>query len=301
MFERGEEMKKIALLAALILLFSFSFASSTIVVKHETITVDSPQDIMPLDTSKEAAYSIMYNVTPNLKLSKLPAAQRTQYFIYLMVPNIILAKNSISENRHFITSKEKSYIKGTISNKDKKRIDNLFLLFQVQNQDFSELKFRLVTPPVDLILAQAALESGWGTSRFFVQGNNAFGLHAFNDSTPSIQSIGNPNTQVMKFKTLEQCIEQYFITLSTNSNYDSFRNALNSPLSTNTPYLLSQLGAYSILGADLYSEMLLNVINQNTLSQYNNYVLIHHDIYYSYYFRKFLRWFTLLWIVGETY
>ncbi|MCX5774499.1 MAG: hypothetical protein NTX05_07840 [Fusobacteria bacterium] len=64
-------MKKIALLAALILLFSFSFASSTIVVKHETITVDSPQDIMPLDTSKEAAYSIMYNVTPNLKLSKL--------------------------------------------------------------------------------------------------------------------------------------------------------------------------------------------------------------------------------------
>jgi len=294
-------MKKIALFLILLLFFSFSFASSPIVVKHQTITVDSPDDIMPLDSSKQAAYSIMYNVTPSLNLAKIPASQRTQLFINLMLPNILLAKKSIAENHHFVDTKEKSYQNGTISDTDKKRIDGLFSEFQVQNQDFAELKFRLITPPVDLVLAQAALESGWGTSRFFTQGNNAFGLHAFNDSTPSIQSLGNPDAQVVKFKTLEQCIEYYFVTLSTNSNYGSFINSLNSPLGNNTPFLLSQLGAYSILGADLYSEMIMNVINQNNLSQYNNYVLIHHNIYYSYYFRKFLRWFTLLWVVGEPF
>ena len=80
--------------------------------------------------------------------------------------------------------------------------------------------------PRKLLLAQAALESNYGRSRYAKEGNNLMGIYQFKNLHTGMTPRGNPNAtfRVAKFKSKCQSIEYYMNLLNTKDAYVSFRN-----------------------------------------------------------------------------
>jgi Bax protein len=88
------------------------------------------------------------------------------------------------------------------------------------------LKRRIDFVPIDLVLAQSANESAWGTSRFVIMGNALFGQQTFSQDFPGIIPYNRrPGTKhsVEKFKSVRQSVRSYINNLNTHPAYLAFR------------------------------------------------------------------------------
>lgn len=80
--------------------------------------------------------------------------------------------------------------------------------------------------PYEMITAQAALESGWGTSRFAVDGNNLFGIRVFNKDYPHMLPLGMPKWKgwgVRIFATKCESVKEYVRLMNEHPAYEKFR------------------------------------------------------------------------------
>ena len=79
--------------------------------------------------------------------------------------------------------------------------------------------------PIELIIAQAAHESGWGKSRFAVEGNNLFGIRTWNPEDPQLKAKGAPDALwgLRSYKSWCNSIAHYLHILNTYPAYESFR------------------------------------------------------------------------------
>jgi Bax protein len=123
--------------------------------------------------------------------------------------------------------------------------------------------------PVSIVLAQAAMESAWATSRFFVEANNVFGVWSFDPNEPRIaagEKRGDKTVYVKQYKTLEAAIRDYYRTLARGEKFAQFR-ALR--LTTDDPFkLIVKLDGYSEKGA-VYGEELAAIIRRNEFQQHD--------------------------------
>ena len=80
--------------------------------------------------------------------------------------------------------------------------------------------------PRKLLLAQAALESNYGRSRYAKEGNNLMGIYQFKNLHNGMTPRDNPNApfRVARFKSKCHSIEYYMNLLNTKDSYKSFRN-----------------------------------------------------------------------------
>ena len=81
--------------------------------------------------------------------------------------------------------------------------------------------------PMEMIVAQAALESGWGTSRFAKEGNNLFGIRTYDDKIPHMLIAGAkkwPGWGVRIFPTKCQGVQYFVNLLNTHPAYEEFRD-----------------------------------------------------------------------------
>ncbi len=72
------------------------------------------------------------------------------------------------------------------------------------------------THPVSIVLAQAAIESAWGESRFFKKGNNIFGMWSYNRKEPRMRARETRNGKpvyLKKYRSLSDAIDDYFVTM----------------------------------------------------------------------------------------
>jgi Bax protein len=122
--------------------------------------------------------------------------------------------------------------------------------------------------PPDLALAQAAKESGWGRSRFALEGNNLFGQWCYEPGcglVPSSRSAGEQH-EVAAFDSVDQAIRRYMNNLNTHERYSTFREkraelrASDRPLSG--PALVPGLLGYSERG-EVYLDELQAMMRQN--------------------------------------
>jgi Bax protein len=90
-----------------------------------------------------------------------------------------------------------------------------------------ELLRRVDIVPPSLALTQAALESGWGTSRFAQEGNALFGQKAFNDSVDSLLSRHKKPADVHRYRSydsLMSAVRSYVHNLNSHPAYGEFRS-----------------------------------------------------------------------------
>jgi Bax protein len=103
--------------------------------------------------------------------------------------------------------------------------DDLYKKYDVEVGDVEELLKRVDVVPASLVMAQAALESGWGTSRFARKGNNFFGMRTYNMDAKGIDPKQADGFKVMVFNNIGASVRAYMKNLNTHSAYKALRNA----------------------------------------------------------------------------
>ncbi len=128
--------------------------------------------------------------------------------------------------------------------------------------------------PVSLLLAQGALESAWGTSRFAQKANNLFGQWCFKTGcglVPLSRNVGTTH-EVAKFITVNAAIRAYLLNLNRLNTYQQLRLIREQLRQANKPLtgkaLAAGLERYSERGEE-YIKEIRSVINYNKLEVFN--------------------------------
>ena len=128
--------------------------------------------------------------------------------------------------------------------------------------------------PNSIALAQAANESGWGSSRFATEYNALFGEYTYDSKAGIVRFEREEGKKhlVRYFKTLDKSVESYFININSHFAYDKFRKLRkifrdkNNSFSVNL--LVDKLDAYA--EDDEYVNTIISIIHHNKLTQYDN-------------------------------
>jgi len=213
-----------------------------------------------------------YIYTKVISLHKLPVKEKKEKFVNMLLPSILYVQHILNQKIKRIEYIEKSLAKHPkICQKDSIFLNDLYSIYKCS--DLDELKKRLKPHPASIVLGQAALESGWGSSRFFKEGNNIFGIWSYFSGEDRIEAlVGRDSTKiyVRKYANIEESINDYFITIARVKAYKTFRN---ERLQSNNPYILIPfLKAYSELGS-IYTKKLTYLIKSNKLNDYDSYTI----------------------------
>ena len=197
--------------------------------------------------------------------------QRKELFIQIVLPLIIQENNNIRLDRKTLFS---VINKSNNTDIEKQWLKKKYKQYGVNERDLSTLKIRMDEVPVSLAIAQAAKETGWGTSRFAQEGNALFGQWTWSGEglKPKDADEGKGH-KVMKFNILQASVRAYQRNLNTHSSYKKFRKAraelrdLRKPL--DSMKLSKYLNKYAETG-DKYVEVLNKIIEQNKLKDFDD-------------------------------
>jgi Bax protein len=152
--------------------------------------------------------------------------------------------------------------------RNKKEIQALKKTYKVKTNE--KLLIALKPHPPSITLAQAAMESAWGTSRFFVKANNVFGVYSVNKNEARIAASekrkGKKTIWLRKYSSIESSVRAYYRLMARGAAFKEFR-ALK--IKTDDPHhLVQKLDKYSEIGA-AYGKELSQLISYNNLTQYD--------------------------------
>ena len=196
--------------------------------------------------------------------------KRKNMFIKIVLPLIVKENNKIRIDRKRLFT-----ILNKNSNTDieKKWLEKKYKQYGVRKNDLSTLKVRMDEIPVSLAIAQAAKETGWGTSRFALKGNALFGQWTWSGEglKPKNADEGKDH-KVMKFHSLHLSVRAYLRNLNTHSTYRNLRKARtelrNQNKALDSIILSKHLDKYAETGSQ-YIDVLQKIIKQNNLKDFD--------------------------------
>ena len=225
------------------------------------------EDVRKKKLVKPVALTLLPNEIKKIENSK----KRKEFFIQIVLPLILKENNNIRLDRKRLF---------TIINKSNntkleiKWLEKKFKQYGINSNDLSILKIRMDEVPVSLALAQAAKETGWGTSRFAQEGNALFGQWTWSgEGLKPKDSDKNEGHKVMKFNVLQASVRAYQRNLNTHSSYIEFRKERaiqrdnNGRL--NSLKLVNFLDKYAETGIE-YTKILKKIIEQNSLTEFDD-------------------------------
>ena len=197
--------------------------------------------------------------------------KRKDLFIQIILPLIIKENNNIKRDRKKLFS---------VLNKSKNTkiekfwLNTKFKQYGVVNKDLLTLKVRMDEIPISMTIAQAAKETGWGTSRFAQEGNALFGQWTWSGEGIKPSDADNNTThKVMKFKILQASVKAYQRNLNTHSSYKDFRSARaelrDERKKLDSITLTKHLDKYAETGKE-YVRVLQQIIKQNNLTDFDD-------------------------------
>ncbi|MDA9105283.1 glucosaminidase domain-containing protein [Candidatus Pelagibacter sp.] len=197
--------------------------------------------------------------------------KRKDFFIQIILPLVIDENNNIKLDRMKLFS---------ILNKNKNTkteqewLNMKFKQYGLVNKDLSTLKIRMDEVPVSMAIAQAAKETGWGTSRFAQEGNALFGQWTWNgDGIKPSDAEDDSTHKVMRFKVLQASVKAYQRNLNTHSTYKDFRSARaglrDEGKKLDSMILSEYLDKYAETGKE-YVKTLQQIIRQNNLTDFDD-------------------------------
>ena len=197
--------------------------------------------------------------------------KRKEFFIQIVLPLIIKENSNIRIDRKNLF---KIINKSNNTNLEKQWLGKKYKQYGVVPGDLSSLKIRMDEIPVSLAIAQAAKETGWGTSRFAQEGNALFGQWTWSgEGLKPKEAKAGEGHKVMKFNVLQASVRAYQRNLNTHSTYRDFRRAraelrdLGKPL--DSLELSKYLNKYAETG-NQYVEVLQKIIKQNKLKDFDD-------------------------------
>ena len=225
------------------------------------------EDVREKKLVKPVALTLLPNEIKMIESTK----KRKEFFIQIVLPLILKENNNIRIDRKRLFS---IINKSNNSDLEKKWLDKKYKQYGIPSKDLSTLKIRMDEIPVSLALAQAAKETGWGTSRFALEGNALFGQWTWSgEGLRPKESDKNEGHKVMKFNVLQASVRAYQRNLNTHSSYKDFRKARAELRDNGKPLdsliLAEYLDKYAETG-DKYVEVLKKIIAQNSLKDFDD-------------------------------
>ncbi len=224
-------------------------------------------DVRETKLVKPVALTLLPNEIKMIENTK----KRKEFFIQIVLP-LILKENSnirIDRKRLFTIINKSNNTKV-----EKKWLDKKYKQYGIPTKDLSILKIRMDEIPVSLAIAQAAKETGWGTSRFAQEGNALFGQWTWSgEGLKPKESEKNEGHKVMKFNVLQASVRAYQRNLNTHSTYEDFRLARaelrDQEKDLDSLILARYLKEYAETG-NQYVEVLQQIIKQNNLKDFDD-------------------------------
>ena len=197
--------------------------------------------------------------------------KRKTLFIQIVLPLII------EENTKIKLDRKKLFVvlnKNNNSKSDLVWLKKKFKQYGVVENDLSTLKIRMDEIPASLAIAQAAKETGWGTSRFAQKGNALFGQWTWSGNGIKPAAADNNSThKVASFRVLKASVKAYQRNLNTHSSYKEFRKERaiqrDNDGKLNSLELVKYLDKYAETGIE-YTKILIKIIKQNSLQDFDD-------------------------------
>ena len=213
-------------------------------------------------TNESELKNKQFYLNKRIDFSAIQGKERKKLFIQTLVPIIEKVETEIKTEREQV---RKIMEKGVRTSEEKEFLNNIFVKYKVQNQNYDELVSKMVVPPVSLIIAQASLESGWGTSNVAKKGNNLFGMKSFSKDQKLSVKVGQ-NTYYKKYETIDESVRDYIFTLARHGAYKQLRTAIVN--GDNSLKLVKYLNNYSEIKEE-YGEKLTTIIRVNDLLKHD--------------------------------
>lgn len=199
--------------------------------------------------------------TPEIVPTKMSVKEKKARFYALVNPAVQKVHTELMEQ--FI--KVKSYMK---HGSNKKMIAKLKKVYRAKTDE--ELLLALKPHPQSIALAQAAMESSWATSRFFIEAKNLFGMWSVNPNSPRIaaskERAGKRTVWLRKFESVEDSVRAYYKLMGRGKAFKEFRQVRYV---TNDPYkIILKLDKYSEIGHE-YPKELGDMIRYNKMTKYD--------------------------------
>ena len=216
-------------------------------------------DLATVASEKAAPNIIIDRIGVDLR--RIPdITEKKETFFKIMLPIIARENDKVRAERENILANTKSAPK------------SLYQKYDVDMSDVDELLRRVDVVPASLILSQAALESGWASSRFALKGNNYFGMRTYNMDAPGMDPHQAEGFKVMIFKDISASVRAYIKNLNTHSAYKSFRKARAKMRAQDTipsgRKLSNYLTAYSEI-PEKYGARLRSMMDRNKLDRFD--------------------------------
>tara|TARA_B100000900_G_scaffold413607_1_gene438013 strand:- start:612 stop:2138 length:1527 start_codon:yes stop_codon:yes gene_type:complete len=194
---------------------------------------------------------------------------KKETFIKIVLPLVVAENEKILDDK--IKLKRISSKKMT-SDKEKSWLRLKLREYKVKNSDIAELNKRMDIIPASIALAQAAKESGWGTSRFALEGNAIFGQWTWTGQGIEPLNKGkHEGHKILRFPILRASVKAYKNNLNTHKGYSEFREKRHSLRKRNKSIrgleLTDTLDRYAQTGKE-YTDILEKIIKQNDLSDF---------------------------------
>lgn len=221
---------------------------------------------------------------PRLYLESLPAdlreieavVTRKQFFIQTMLPLVLRANEKVWATRDILIDiAERIHAALPLSESERGWLDQLAARYETDPGNLEELFKRVDVVPPSLALAQSAVESGWGTSRFAREGNALFGQRVFREGAGIVPEERDAGTghEVLAFEALGDSVTAYLHNLNTHWAYDEFRDRREMMRAEaswlESADLIAELVAYSE-EREKYLKILKRVIRENRLEQFDH-------------------------------
>ena len=194
---------------------------------------------------------------------------KKETFIKIVLPLIV------AENERILADRKKMkniYKKKNTTDLEKQWLRQKLLEYKVKKGNMDELLLRMDIIPTSIALAQAAKESGWGTSRFALEGNAIFGQWTWSgQGIAPLDRESNKKHKILKFPILRASVKAYQNNLNTHKSYIKFREKRSGMRKKNKEIsgleLTDTLKNYAQTGSE-YIRILNQIIKQNRLTDF---------------------------------
>ena len=270
-------MRNILLIIAIFTVSFFSFSQTN----SKTINVKNYSElIVQLDKYKmDLAEVRKTKIMPNIRIENIDASLKslsTKDKKRAFISSILLAITSVNNEILYNRKKIKSILK---IDKQNRTIEQREYLKRMQEEtklykatEENALWYYDVIPP-SLVIAQAILESAWGTSRFAIEGNSLFGEHMPKSAKGKYIQAKGADIRLRAFSTIEEAVRGYVYNLNRNNAYKALRDERliirKEHITLERGELLAKTqDHYSEIGHE-YTKRIITVIEQNNLEDFD--------------------------------
>ena len=286
MTNRIKELLLITLLAA-------AFSGPTLSIANDslptfTLSPESTTEMRASFTKIDYQWPKLHKGVPPLYVENIPedishavsTRIKKQTFFMALLPMVLMANEEVRKERAEAIDLLQRFTNKALNKLDIQRLTDIAKRYGLKNTPPSsktftvELLRRIDEIPPSLVLAQAANESAWGTSRFAQQAKNLFGEWTFIPGS-GIVPKGRPDGatyEVRRFDSLHSSIRSYMNNLNSHRAYRYFRTIRADMRNKGIPFdglkLAEGLQKYSERGQD-YVRDIQAIISYNALSNVN--------------------------------